>query len=129
MSGQLAAVLDAPVRGAEKFFAALDDADTRIHRVERAEWAAVFAPPIRSFSSCVCGATFECRDNQIELTESEITAAVERLADQLGRAPFDDVDRAIVIAVVDRINHERVSDDYEAMRDFDDAHACCGDDW
>lgn len=113
-------------RPASKFFDALTQADDAIRRAESAEWDATFAPPIRSYASCVCGSTFECRDNQIELTEAEITAAIDRLADSLGRAPHDS-DRAIVIGVIDRINHERVSADWEAMAAWEDGHAYCED--
>jgi hypothetical protein len=119
---------DKPTRGAEKFFDALDAADARVHQTERAEWTATFAPPIRSYAACSCGRTFECRDDQIRLTDDERTEAVAEMADMLGRSPLDDLDRVTVDRVIAAINTVRVHEDHAAMRDFQDAHAYCGDD-
>jgi hypothetical protein len=38
------------------------------------------------------------------------------------------LDARIVARVIDAMNHQRASDDSDAMRDFYDAHADCGDD-
>lgn len=124
---RLTAAMDT-ARPAAAFFAALDQADQRIAEREDLQWRASFAPPVRSFSTCSCGATYECRGSEIQLTDAERDAATRDIAamygdSQPGRHVF-----ALVKLVVDAVNRVRADDDNQAMRDFDDAHAYCGDD-
>lgn len=81
------------------------------------------------YAQCVCGSTFEIRGGQIEATADEKTAAADAVADMLGRGPLDDLDQRIVARVIDAINHERASADWDAQRDWEDAHSDCGADW
>ncbi|MCV7230718.1 hypothetical protein [Mycolicibacterium komossense] len=133
MSAVARNVLDVPIGLAaparpSKFFAALDQADQKIAQFEQLQWTASFAPPITSFAKCVCGATFEVRGHggQIEATDDEQLEAAEAVADLFGRALLD-VDLRVVARVIDKINHERAIEHYDALRDWESVHADCGD--
>lgn len=110
--------------------AVLDAADAARDKLSEAQFVASFAPPITSYRSCVCGRVMEKRGNdQIDVTADEKTAATEAVRELLGRGEhFEIMDTRIVARVIDAINHERAVADGDADRDWDDAHAYCGDD-
>lgn len=113
-------------RSATVFFDALTAADEHIAHDEQTAWTASFAPPIKRFAKCPCGSTYEDRGEQIELTGDETSAAAERLADMLGRAP-NDIDLQLIAGVIDAINHERASKSMDAQQDWELAHELCGE--
>lgn len=128
MTRRLVPVLYFPPPQQDAFFAALDDVDARLQEIERAEWAATFAPPVRTGGGCTCGSVFEARDSQIRLTDEERAAAGDAVADLFGRGPLDELDPAIIAAVVDAVNEHREREDLDALLEWQDNHAYCGDD-
>ena len=120
--------LTGQIAGRSGVLAVLNAADAQLDKLTEAQWVASFAPPITSFRSCVCGATMEKRGtDQITVADDEKAAAVEAVAEMLGCGPLE-THRRIVARVIDAINHERAVADGDADRDWDDAHANCGDD-
>jgi hypothetical protein len=114
-------------RPATMFFGALTAADEYIRRCDDLGWTASFAPPVVSCGVCLCGSVFEARSSQIDATDDEKLAAAEEVADLFGRALLD-VDLWVVARVIDKINHERASGDHDALMEWSDNHAYCGDD-
>lgn len=104
----------------------LDAAESLHRNLGDAQFVASFAPPLTYHAQCPCGSVFEIRGSQLNVTEQEQAAAAEAVAEMLGRAPTELYAR-IVARVIAAINHERVSDDYDAIRDWDDAHSYCED--
>lgn len=107
------------------FFDALTAADQHVLRHEQALVDAASAPPVTSYRSCSCGSVFEARDNRIELSNGDTQAAVEGLADAMGRGPMDDCDAQIVTDIVAAINRQRDTADLEAAAEWEDAHESC----
>lgn len=113
-------------RPATVFFDALTAADRHIGRDDDLAWMASFAPPVIAGGSCPCGSVFEARSTQIDATDDEKLAAADAIADMLGSGPRDTHQR-IVARVIDTINHERASAGHDALMEWSDNHAYCGD--
>lgn len=129
MIDPLFAALHLPAPQPVAFFAALGAADARCREAERVAEVASYAPPIRRFAACPCGATLECRDDHVTLTDDERYAAMMSAAGVLECERLADLDDPRLIdVVIDTINRARDDQDYEAMHDFDSVHECCRDD-
>jgi predicted nucleic acid-binding Zn-ribbon protein len=135
-----------PACGSE-FFRSLSIADDRITELEslrtkvadltalndelqntQAEMLAQTDRDVVSAGICPCGSVIEIRDSSISVTAEENAAAAAAVAELRRRGPLgDDLDARIVGRVIDAINHTRASQDDAAMRDWQDAHADCGD--
>jgi hypothetical protein len=113
---------DVPTHGAT---AVLDAADQSFAKLQNAQFTASFAPAITTYAQCSCGSVFEIHGGQINATGEEKAAASEAAADYFGAAHVDTVYAGLVARVIDVINHERASADYDALRDWEDAHAEC----
>jgi predicted nucleic acid-binding Zn-ribbon protein len=94
----------------------------------QAEMLAQTDHDIVSAATCSCGSVIEIRDSQISVTAEEKAATAALL--NAGRAAMyrfsPEGAEWIVGRVIDAINATRTRDDHDAMRDWQDAHAECG---
>lgn len=125
MTASLAELLAVPAGSGVA--AVLNAADAAAARVTAAEFAASFAPPVRTRARCSCGSVFEARDSEITVTEQEKSAAADRVADLLRDTPSAAaLADAVVFAVIAAINTDRADDDFDALAEWNLEHAGCG---
>lgn len=132
MSAPTAARVDAAFTAPSTalFFDALTAADQHAHDADYNALLARTAPTPDTFASCVCGAELSIVTTAIALTDEELDAAADALADQFGvSAPITAQWRPQVRAIIAAVNAARGEADERFAADFRDAHAyCSGDD-
>jgi|GEM_PF-6302604 len=104
-------------RGAEALFAALAGADARIVERDALVFEASLAPQVTMSAHCLCGSVFAIRGaRSIAVTDAELE----------GAAAAAGIGTEVAAQVIDAINASRAQADYEALADWEDAHAYCG---